>query len=130
MSALYDRLAATTARLFAQYGREMTFTRVPKTANGTTGAVTAGAATTTKGKVIRAPIDTAPSAEAFDSKLEDGSLAGREVAYLKVAALGMVFAPAALDTVSFDGTTWQVLGCTPINPAGTPIVYGVGVVKL
>lgn len=127
--SFYADMAKLANDMIGQYGREMTFTRTPKTANGPIGSATPLDPLVTKGKVIVLPASKG-TIEAFDNRSEDGSLAGRELRYLKIAALGMSFVPRKLDTVSFDGATWQVLGCTPVNPAGTPIVYGAGVVKL
>lgn len=127
--SFYGEMATLASDLIGQFGREMTFTRTPKTANGAIGSATSGTATTTKGKVVVLPASKG-TIEAFDNRTEDGSLAGQELRYLKIAALGMSFVPRKLDTVYFDSATWQVLGCTPVNPAGTPIVYGAGVVKL
>lgn len=33
-------------------------------------------------------------------------------------------------TFQFFGSTWKCLGCSPLNPAGIPILYQVGVLKV
>ena len=125
----YTPMAAMADRLIARFGRSLTFTRITVTSNGVAGTVTEAAPETSTGYAMILP-STEGKMQSFDSRLEDGSLAGRRMRFLRVAALGMTFEPKPLDVVSFDGSTWQVLGCTPVNPAGTPLVYGVGVVEL
>jgi len=129
MSAFYDEMAATASSLLGEYGQPATFTRTPKIVDGVSGTVTDGDPTTSTANAVVLPASKG-TVEAFDNRLEELSLAGKQLRYLKVAALGMDFEPASLDTCVFDGATWQVLGCTPLNPAGTALLYGMGVVKL
>ena len=129
MATLYASLAATASRLLGQYGVALTFSHTAKSVVGTTGGVTSGTVTTTTCYGVTLPWSKGIGGE-FANKMEDLALAGRKVRYLKVSALGMTFVPAAMDTVGLESGTWQVIGCTPINPAGTPLIYGVGVVEL
>jgi len=125
----YAPLANMASTLITRFGRAVTFTRTGKTAAGVDGTVTEGTPSTSTGYAVILP-SSSGSGAAFDNRLEDGSLAHRRLRFLQVAAQGMSFEPKALDAVTFDGSTWEVVGCTPVNPAGTPLVYGVGVVEL
>lgn len=125
----YASLAATANRLIADAGRAVTFSRYSPTVDGVTGRVSKGIPVTSTANVVVLPASKG-TVQAFDNRLEDLSLAGKQLRFLKVAALGMTFEPRSLDEVTFDGAAWQVLGCTPVNPAGTALVYGVGVVRL
>lgn len=129
-SPLYTKLAATATRLMGVYGRSVTFSRYAPTVTGTTGNVTKGTATNTSTASVVVLPASKGTIEAFDNRLESLTLAGKTIRYLKVAASSITFEPKSLDEVSMDSVTWQVLGCTPVNPAGTPLVYGVGLVKL
>jgi len=129
MAVPYSSLAATADRLLGEYGQAVTFTRTVKTANGVDGTVTEGTPSTSTGYAVVLPASSG-TGPAFDNRLEDGSLAHRKLRFLRVAAQDMTFEPKALDAVAFEGSTWEVVGCTASNPAGTPLVYGVGVVEL
>jgi hypothetical protein len=129
-TALYTKLAATASRLMGIYGRSVTFYRYAPSIVGSTGTTTKGAATNTSTASAVVLPASKGTVEAFDNRLENGSLVGRELRYIKVAAASITFEPKSLDEMSMDGSTWEVLGCTPVNPAGTPLVYGVGVAKI
>jgi hypothetical protein len=128
VSDFYAQQAASAKRQIAKRGAPVTFAHTPTTASGAAGTVTDGVPVTTSSVAIRIPASK-DTLEAFDLRSESGSLADREVAFVKVAAAGMAFAPKRGDAASFCGGSWEVLGCTPVNPAGTPIVYSVGMVR-
>lgn len=125
----YSALAATASRLIGDAGQTVTFSRYSPEVDGITGRVIKGIPLTSLASAIVLPASSG-TGPAFDNRLEELSTAGKQLRFLKVAAQGMTFEPRSLDEVTFDGSTWQVLGCTPINPAGTALVYGVGVVRL
>jgi hypothetical protein len=126
----YTPLAAMADTLITRFGRSVTVKRYTPTVNGTTGAVTKGAASSTAtAYALVLPINGAPSL-AFDNRREELALARRELRYLQISAVGCTFEPRPDDEVTIGSDTWLVLGCTPVNPAGTALVYGVGVVKL
>jgi hypothetical protein len=128
--SLYPRMAETARRLIAQYGQAVTINRYAPSVNGSTGVVTKGTATSTAtAYAVSIPVSKAPS-EAFGNKRESGSLAKKEIRFLQIEAVGCTFEPRPDDEVTMSSATWLVLGCTPVNPAGTPLVYGVGLVKL
>lgn len=76
--------------------------------------------------------------EAFDNRLERGSLIDEKLRYVvmspqmvRTSATGPDhIEPKSTDILEFDGSTWTVLGCTPLNPAGTPVYYPMGVRRL
>jgi hypothetical protein len=132
VSAFYDRMAATALRLITKYGKTttVTFNRYAPSVSAPGGTVTKGSATNTStATVVVVPIGRGSGA-AFSNRLEDGTLADQTLSQIKVAASSMTFEPKSMDEVSMDSLTWQVVGCSPINPAGTPIVYDVGLTKL
>lgn len=42
---------------------------------------------------------------------------------LLIAASGAPFVPRSGDEVFIDSNKWEVLGCTPMSPAGTDVIY-------
>ena len=116
--------------LCGDFGQSATFTRTTMVPDGSTGGVVpSGDPLTSTVNVAVLPVESG-TGPAFDNRLEELSLAKKTLRYLIVPAKGMTLEPEALDEVSFEGHLWEVLGCTPINPAGTPVIYGVGVVRL
>ena len=125
----YAQKAVSAKRQIAKHGAPVTFTRTPRGTGGPSGAVTEDLPLTARSYAIRVPIEKAPSQSLFDVGSESGSLSKREVAYLKVATASLSFRPERGDACTFASGAWEVLGCTAVDPAGTPIVYGVGVVR-
>lgn len=116
--------------LLEEYGQVVTFSRYSPTVVGATGVVTKGTASKTSlANVVELPLSKAPVL-AFANRRQDGSLAGKVLRYLIASAGSLSFEPVAGDEVSMDSATWDVLGCTRISPAATPLTYGVGLVML
>lgn len=63
--------------------------------------------------------------EAFDIRLTDGLLLDN-LRFLIVAAKTAPFRPQGTDLITHEGRDWTVMGCTPLDPAGTPLIYKVG----
>lgn len=80
------------------------------------------------GVVLPANSSTVALAER-DNDLQGATLIEERTRYILAAAKGAPFEPASLDEVAFDGATWQVMGCTPLSPAGIPLVYKMGVMR-
>jgi len=126
----YSEMAEVADELITEFGQVITINRYAPTVVGSTGVATKGAATATStANAIVLPASKG-TVEAFDNRRDTLLLSGRKLRYLKIASASMTFEPDPLDEAVFNSATWQVLGCTPVNPAGTPLVYGIGVVKL
>ena len=66
--------------------------------------------------------------EAFDNRLEGGTLIESNLRLLKIPAKGLEFEPRAGDIVpDLEGAQWTALGSTPVNPAGIPLLFNVTV---
>jgi hypothetical protein len=125
----YAALAATSDKLLTNNGQEITVSQYTPTRNPATGAVTKGAATRMgTAYAVEVPV-TQVLLDAFALRLADAALVQKTVRAFKVSpALG--FQPVPQDTITLsDGSVWPVVGCTPANPAGTPLVYTVGVAQ-
>lgn len=70
----------------------------------------------------------------IDNKLTEDGLVLTKARYLLTAALndaGQIPEPLAEDIITFpDGTTWRVIGASPLKPAETALIYQIGVVLL
>lgn len=62
-----------------------------------------------------------------DADIEN--LRAGKVRRLLLAASGAPFVPAPNDIFEFESAVWTVSGCTPLSPAGTPLVYTLEVIK-
>lgn len=122
MATIYERMQATALRLIAKYGRTVQFTRNEdgeyNPGNGTVGEDDQPEDAT----VVVLPA-SGGTVEAFDIKFDSGTLIESNIRALVIAAKDLPWMPKPGDKAAFDGDTWTFIGCTPINPAGTPIVY-------
>ncbi|MBK3745886.1 hypothetical protein G3A39_42820 [Paraburkholderia aspalathi] len=129
----YAKSQATAQRLLTKFGREIIITRkLPGTgpphnpADPTliTYQATAAILPASKGKI-----------EAFDNRLEGGTLIDEKLRYVlmspkltRTSAAGPdTIEPQSLDVLTVDGHDWTVLGCTPLNPADVPVLFPMGV---
>ena len=129
MSDFYGNMAEVALQKIEQFGRDITIRRkTADTVDPVTGTVIPGAEMvgTIKAVILSASKGTI---EAFDNRLVNGSLIDEKLRYVLAAAKGAPFEPKSVDMLDFDGATWTVLGCTPLNPAGTPLLYPMGVMR-
>jgi hypothetical protein len=132
MASIYDAPAATALKLIKAKGLQLTISKRGGDAvfdPVTGGFTTAGADVTGtldcvvlpySGSTIRALADGSVTAD--NNYLQDFT-EGR-LRKLLAAASSAPFEPKAGHVVSgFESSVWEVIGCTPLNPAGTPIIY-------
>jgi hypothetical protein len=129
----YAKSAATAQRLLAKFGRSIVLKR---NVAGTGPAHDPGAPTSIAYAVSAAVLPASKGTiEAFDNRLESGALVDEKLRYvlmstkmLRTSEAGPdAIEPKSGDVLTFDGHDWTVLGCTPLNPAGTPVIYRMGV---
>lgn len=125
----YDNMAEVALAKITQFGREITITRFGSSnSDPAAGTVDKPVEATGTLKALVLPASKG-TVEAFDNRLQGGSLIDEKLRYILAAAKGAPFEPRSLDEVSFDGIKWQVLGCTPLSPAGMPLLYKMGVMR-
>jgi hypothetical protein len=122
MSAFYDRMQATALRLLTKFGREVQFSRTIAGEYDPEQGEAGGTVEQEPAIVVVQPA-SAGTIEAFDIKFEAGGLIEANIRALVIAAKDLAWMPTAGDKATFDGFDWTFIGCTPINPAGTPLVY-------
>lgn len=132
MSAFYEALAAEAKALIQELGRPITFLRYAK---GQPGDLLEGTVTRTEigrtvlsGAVVPASGGTL---EAFDVRFMDGAMTAGDVRFALVSTLqadgsAAGFQPGPGDEAEFEGRTWLVMGNTPVNVDGTPVVFSIG----
>ncbi len=67
--------------------------------------------------------------EAFDVRFMNDVLESTDVRFTIISAVGATFTPAPKDEVEYWDGVWNVMGCTPLNVAGIPLIYSVGLKK-
>ncbi|WP_019170671.1 hypothetical protein [Pseudaminobacter salicylatoxidans] len=121
----YAKSQATAERLLKKFGRAVTLKRlVPGGGSPWDPGEPTWQEYPATAAVLPASKDTI---EAFDNRLEGGTLIDEQLRYVLMSAVGLPVEPKSLDVVNFDNNDWVVLGCTPLNPAGTPVLYPMGV---
>lgn len=119
MADFYTRMADTALTLMTSKGKPLS---VERTTGGTFNPVTQSftvpettTTSTTKGVVV-------PLTRVEDNRYLQDLVEGK-MRRVIVAAQGMSFEPRAGDRVVDGSTVIEVLGSTPVNPAGTAIIH-------
>lgn len=122
----YGRTQKTAARLIEKFGRIVTLVRPTSETGATPWDPTTTGETTYETVAAILPASKG-TIEAFDNRIDSETLIEERLRFLLMPGLGLPIEPKAHDIVRFDGWDWAVLGCTPLNPAGTAIMYQMGV---
>lgn len=122
MNEIYEELQQEALELLEEFGRNIPFSRTVDGEYDPDTGTSGGAVETQDATVVIQPA-TGSTVSAFDVKFDNGTLIEQNLRALTIAAQGLSWVPAPGDKAAFDGAEWTFIGCTPINPAGTPIVY-------
>ncbi len=121
----YAAAAATARALIEGFGSLATINRFADTSD-----VVAGSVARVIQKAQRLPAVILPASggtlEAFDVRFMSDVKDSTDVRFSLVAAAGSTFQPEPKDEVTILGQVWQVMGCTPLNVNGVPLIYSVG----
>lgn len=122
----YTKQIQSAYRMIRDKGMDITVTRsTPGAYNTSTGSVAAGSTTTQTLKAINTPA-SGKSASSFDNTIrDDASLIGKKVRFFIVSALNAVFVPERGDKLTSGGTSYTVIGSTPLSPNGQNILFKV-----
>lgn len=126
MSAFYEEMAAVAEELLQEFGRDITINRYGA---GGHNPVTGGVSRTVEtSQTLRAAVLPASQGtiQAFDVRFMDGVQGSENLRFAVVSTVGSTFTPSPTDEAEFDGSRWAVLGCTPLNVDGTPVIFSVG----
>lgn len=122
MSAFdYADAQATALELIREAGQSIQLARFIRAADPITGGVTISSVAVGNIDAAVLPLGTG-DIQKLDTRLTEAMVEGK-LRKLLVAASSAPFEPAPLDNLYFDESYWIVRGNTPLNPAGTPVIY-------
>ena len=122
----YSGFEATALNLITQFGQSLTIYQENSTGyDPLTGSTTGGTITSTTCEGLTLPASKG-TVQGFDDKFKEELVRGN-ARFFMLAASGMSFQPDAGNLLLFEDEVWDVSGVTPVNPAGVPLVYRVGV---
>lgn len=124
----YAKSQATALRLIQKFGRQITIKRsVPGSTAPPYSPYNPGPETTATYTATAACLPASKGTiEAFDNRLEGGTLIDENLRYVLMAPQ-IEITPKSGDVLEFDGSSWTVLGNTPLSPAGTIVLHQMGV---
>lgn len=124
----YDKTAATAQRLIDKFGRTLVLKQL---APGTGPEHNPGPGVETPYNITAAVLKAKQGTlNAFDNQLVNGTLIEENLRSLLIAAKGLAVIPKSTDTVEFDGSTWSILGVTPLKPADVTVIYTASVRRI
>jgi len=123
----YTKAQETALRLVDKFGvfQELAFVRVSSNYDPVVGKRSNISMVTTGATLVTVPA-TSGTTQGFDNRLMEQLRRGK-VRFFYVAHVGLLFEPRETDYLIFEGQVWQVMGSTPTNPAGLPVLHSVGV---
>ncbi len=126
----YEANAELALRLIRENGRQLPMTRqVGGTYDPVAGSVSGGTVDAWEIPGIILPATFRSMVGLDNGRLEDGSLTLANARKILAAAKGSLHEPSPDDVITFDGSSWRVLACVPLSPAGTAIIYKIGVMR-
>ncbi|WP_236175345.1 hypothetical protein [Pseudomonas pseudonitroreducens] len=120
--AFYDEMADMALEMLTEFGRVIQLSRVVGGDYDPDTGTSDGSIETQDATVVILPASNG-TVQAFDIRYENGTLIEQNLRALTIAAKDLTWVPIAGDKAIFDGSDWTFIGCTPVNPAGTPVVH-------
>lgn len=121
----YKKAQRTALDLINKFGQVVTLSKTNSIYDPVTGQVSFTAKDSTSATVVSLPASGA-NLQTFDDSFKEDLNKGKARLFY-IAAKGLSFEPDAGQYFEFDGKIWELAGATPLNPAGTPVLYMVGV---
>jgi len=117
----YIKAQNTAIGLVDKFGFDMLISRTASTYDPVTGTETVILLTEQTATVVNLPASSG-TVQAFDNRYKEDFKRGK-IRFFYVAAKGLAFTPEPGDTFILDDKVFDVAGTTPLNPAGTPVLY-------
>jgi len=124
----YSKSADAALKIIKENGREYAISRSRPVFDDVTGEPVESSPVSGTLKAVILPRYKGMVFNEMDNALKEAIIAGKARTVL-AAAKGVAFAPEALDEITINTSQWVVVGCSELNPAGTPIIYTIGVVQ-
>ncbi len=118
--AFYDEMADVALEMLAEFGRTIQLSHTVDGEYDPDTGTSVGTVETQDATVVILPASNG-TVQAFDIRYENGTLIEQNLRALTIAAKDLAWVPIAGDKATFDGSDWTFIGCTPVNPAGTPV---------
>lgn len=118
----YAQIAADALAAIQEAGTTATLARIAKTFDPVTGAVSLPVATKGTIDCVILPARSSDLPENMSNTLSEALVKGK-LRKLLIAASGAPFEPEGNDIAAFGSVYWILLACTPLAPAGTPVIY-------
>lgn len=128
MSTFYDNLAKTAKNLIADKGLSVVITRDYNTSNPINGLYNDAETASLSGSfsLISPPANSSKTGS-FDNSLKDmESMVFSQIKFAVVSAYQAPFVIEPGDKCNFGGVDYLIYGVNKVSPAGTDIVYQIG----
>lgn len=122
----YAKSAATALRLIAKFGGNITIKHTDNTVDPVAGTVVKSE-TSQVLKAVLLPITSMPKqvlTEA-DNRLIEAMVFGKD-RFILAAAKGATFEPNSTDIITVNDELYSIIGCVPLKPTTTAIIYKIG----
>ena len=127
----FDYAAAqqTALDLITEFGQVVPMVRLSGgVLNPATGAISTETETSQNVSVVSLPANTS-QISAFDDGMREDLIKGRVRFFIMAAIIAdgtaVTFEPKAGDLLTFESKKWEIAGATPLNPAGTAVVFNI-----
>ena len=120
----YIAAESTAARLIDKFGETVNLLRYDATYDPVTGQTSSEVSQITEATLVSLPASQG-TVEAFDNRTKEAFIKGK-LRFFIVAAKNLSFLPLPGDYISFESALWEIMGSTPLNPAGTALIFRVG----
>lgn len=120
----YTAAETTAARLIDKFGETVNLLRYDATYDPVTGQTSSEVSQITEATLVSLPASQG-TVEAFDNQMKEDFIQGK-LRFFIVAAKNLSFLPLPGDYISFESALWEIMGSTPLNPAGTALIFRVG----
>ena len=120
----YIAAESTAARLIDKFGETVNLLRYDATYDPVTGQTSSEVSQITEATLVSLPASQG-TVESFDNKTKEAFIQGK-LRFFIVAAKNLSFLPLPGDYINFESALWEIMGSTPLNPAGTTLMFRVG----
>lgn len=120
----YQKAQQTALRLIGQFGQSISIVRIFGEYDPVSGSNSNQTFIGSPATVVTLPMVNGlglTGDDKFKEDLKKGKIRG-----FYIAAKGLLFEPQPGDLLVFENEIWDIGGGTPLNPAGTPVLYTVG----
>ena len=124
MADFYRGLASTADKLLASKGQPLTVRRSIEAFDPVTSETTL---TSVDEQTLNAAVFKGGSG--FDQSLTEDKIIGKTQSAI-ISTIDSTFVPEPLDEVEFGGNLWKVYGVSNLSPAGTDVIYKIGLMLL